>query len=234
MADAPLSPNMEDYLEAIFYLHNLDPVVRVRDIARHLDVTMPSVSDAVKALKKQRLVNHEPYGHVDLTDKGEILARTLLMRHQQLTHFLRDILGVDPETADADACRMEHVVSHESMERLLSLVGAIETCTEKNCFLTGKKKKPTVKIPEVTLQDRETSGLHPLAPGQTRRVAGVAPHKTMRRRLLDLGFTRGAHVQMCPDQASGAPFNVRIKGYIISLTQKQAELVQIHSTQGVS
>jgi DtxR family Mn-dependent transcriptional regulator len=230
MDGVSLTPNMEDYLEAIFYLKNLDPVVRVRDIARHLEVTMPSVSDAVKTLKKQGLVRHEPYGHVELTDQGEILARKLLMRHQQLTHFLRDILGVDSETAESDACRIEHVVSHESMERLLALIGAIESCTDKNCSMSARNKKNRVLIPEVTLRHSGTAGLHTLAPGGTAQVAGVSPHKTLRRRLLDMGFTHGAHVQMCEGQKHGAPYDVRIKGYTISLTKKQAELVQIHNT----
>lgn len=230
MEIASLSPNMEDYLESIFYLRNLESVVRVRDIARHLDVKMPSVSDALKVLKKQKLVHHEPYGHVELTGQGEILARSLLMRHQQLTHFLRDVLGVAPDTAEADACRIEHVVSRESMERLLALIDTIESCSEQACFLNSKKKKNAVRIPDIKLLEQETCGLHTLEHGQTGLVASVAPHKTMRRRLLDMGFTRGAEVKMCSSPENGAPFDVRLKGYTLSINKKEAELVRVHTT----
>lgn len=219
-----LTPGMEDYLEAVLYLQNLEGVVRVRDIARHLDVKMPSVSDAIKALKSKSLVRHEPYGHVELTESGELLARALLMRHQQLTHFLRDLLGVDSDTAETDACRIEHVVSAQTMKKLLALSECVISCKEQSCYLHNRRGAASGRMPKVEMPDDRGAGLHTLRKGQKARVLAIDPHKTLRRRLLDLGFTQGAEVEM---QNRGEAFHVRVKGYVVALKPHEAELVRI-------
>ena len=222
---------MEDYLEAILYLHNLEGVVRVRDIARHLDVKMPSASDAIKALKSKSLVRHEPYGHVELTDSGELLARAMLMRHQQLTHFLRDLLGVDSDTAETDACRIEHVVSPQTMEKLLALIECVVSCNDRNCYLHDHRRGTSARIPEVETPEARGAGLHTLKKGQKARVVAIDPHATLRRRLLDLGFTRGTEVEM---RNAGETFHVRVKGYVISLKPHEAELVRVEMIKQVA
>ena len=217
---------MEDYLETIFYLHNIDGVVRVRDIAKHMDVKMPSVSDAIKVLKKKKLVQHEPYGHVELTDQGELMARALLMRHQQLTHFFRDLLGVAPDTAEADACRIEHVVSTETMERLLALVDSLQSCSDKKCFLYKKNKK--TEAPRIHKREPRTPALSTLKKGQRAHVVSVEEHEVLRRRLVDIGFTRGAEVEM-RSPVSQAEKQVRVKGYVITLKPQEAKLVKVET-----
>ncbi len=119
-----LTANMEDYLEAIMILQKDRKVARVRDIARLLDVKMPSVTGAVKNLAEKGLVNYERYSFVTLTDKGVKIAGEIISRHRIIYDFLNGILGVSPEIAELDACRIEHVISPQTVTKLKLLVAA--------------------------------------------------------------------------------------------------------------
>ena len=114
----------EDYLEAILILEirNDSESVRSTDIARHLGVSKPSVSRAMSVLMADGYVSMETYGDVSLTDKGRALAEEVYDRHRTLTRFFRDILGVDKEIAEHDACLIEHDISAESMNKLTQFI----------------------------------------------------------------------------------------------------------------
>ena len=120
--------SMEDYLEAVAMLRGKGKVVRVSQISRKLKVKMPSVTSALKKLSEQGLVEHEKYGHIKLTLEGNKVAEEVLRRHEALTRFLTEALGIDQETAEEDACKIEHVISPLSMERLAKFVEFIGAC----------------------------------------------------------------------------------------------------------
>jgi DtxR family Mn-dependent transcriptional regulator len=128
--DRRISSNMEDYLEAIATLKKQTGVARVKDIGRLLKVKNPSVNSALNTLANAGLVTHERYGYTDLTQEGEILARDVMDRHHTLVKFFTMILGVDPQTAEVDACRMEHSMSKEGFERMSTFIDFIESCPE--------------------------------------------------------------------------------------------------------
>jgi DtxR family Mn-dependent transcriptional regulator len=120
--------SMEDYLEAIANLGEGRKVVRVKQISEMLRVKMPSVTSALKKLSEQKLVEHERYGHIKLTPEGDKVARDVIYRHEALTRFFAQALGINRETAEEDACKIEHVISPLSMERLAKFVEFIEAC----------------------------------------------------------------------------------------------------------
>jgi DtxR family transcriptional regulator, Mn-dependent transcriptional regulator len=120
--------SMEDYLEAIAKLGEGRKVVKVKQLSQMLGVKMPSVTSALKKLSEQELVEHERYGHIKLTPEGEELARDVISRHEALTRFFAQALGIDRETAEEDACKIEHVISPLSMERLARFVEFMEAC----------------------------------------------------------------------------------------------------------
>ena len=122
------SPNMEDYLEAIAMLRGEEKIVRVSQIGRRLSVKMPSVTSALNKLSENGLVLHERYGYVRLTPRGDKVAKEVLRRHKALTRFFAEVLDVDPKIAEEDACRIEHVISSLSMERLTKFLQFIEAC----------------------------------------------------------------------------------------------------------
>jgi len=121
-----LSPQMEDYLEAIYHLCRDEGVARVKAIADRLEVTNPSVVGAIRKLKCRNLVVQEPYGYVRLTVEGEEIAGAITHRHEVLSDFLKDILGLDHETASVDACKIEHAVSPETVRRLRAVAEFIK------------------------------------------------------------------------------------------------------------
>lgn len=117
-----LSSSIEDYLEAILLLSEKDDAVRVTDIAEKLDIAKPSVTAAVNTLKEKGLVVQERYGKVFLTPEGRAYALKVKRRHKALRNFLVHVLGVSEQTAEKDACLMEHAISSETMEKLVDFL----------------------------------------------------------------------------------------------------------------
>jgi DtxR family transcriptional regulator, Mn-dependent transcriptional regulator len=113
-----LSPSLEDYLEAIYEIEKFKRAVRVKDVAKKLGVTMPSVNGALKNLESKGFLKHERYDYIELTDNGIQLASRVSSRHQIIFTFLQEILGVDKATAQSDACKIEHVISPHTMTKL--------------------------------------------------------------------------------------------------------------------
>lgn len=117
-----LTSSIEDYLEAILALSEEDKAVRVTDLANRLGVSKASVSEAVGVLKDGGLADQERYGRITLTPQGLAEAKKILRRHQVLRMFLERVLGVSPETAEKEACLMEHAVGPETMQRLVAFL----------------------------------------------------------------------------------------------------------------
>ena len=113
-----MTASLEDYLEAVFVLAERNSEVRLTDIAAMLNVSKPSANRAVNTLTQNGFLRHETYGAITLTPEGETYAASVLHRHKLLKHFLNDTLGVNEATAEEDACKMEHVMSAETIEKL--------------------------------------------------------------------------------------------------------------------
>ena len=112
-----ITPSGEDYLETILVLQKKLSMVRSVDVARHMEVSKPSVCVAVNTLKEGGFLTMDENHFLHLTDVGREVAEQIYERHCFFTERLI-ALGVDPKTAEADACRIEHVISTESFERL--------------------------------------------------------------------------------------------------------------------
>ena len=113
----------EDYLESILVLSKKGGGVRSVDIAARLGVSKPSVSHAMKLLREDGYIAMDRYGTVTLLEKGEEIASRIYERHTVLTKML-EALGVSPEIARADACKMEHLVSEETFLMMKNAVAA--------------------------------------------------------------------------------------------------------------
>ena len=107
----------EDYLEAILVLYKKMGMVRSVDVARHLEVTKPSVCHAVATLRDGGFLTMDKDFFLHLTDLGREIAEQTYEKHRFFTDLLTEA-GVDPASAERDACRMEHVISQESFEHL--------------------------------------------------------------------------------------------------------------------
>jgi DtxR family transcriptional regulator, Mn-dependent transcriptional regulator len=114
----PLSESLENYLEAIYEIKEKRSIVRVRDVAKKLGVTMPSVNGALKSLEAKGFINHEKYEYIELSDTGTYQASIILNRHRTIFRFLNEILRVDNETAEKEACKIEHDLCVDTIKKL--------------------------------------------------------------------------------------------------------------------
>ena len=105
----------EDYLEAILVLKRKKGMVRSVDVARHLDVSKPSVCHAVSTLKEGGFLIMDEDSFLHLTDVGREVAEKTYEKHRLLVDA-----GVEPKTAEQDACRMEHAISDDSFQKIKS------------------------------------------------------------------------------------------------------------------
>lgn len=127
---AKLSSSLEDYLEAIYHLERRHKSARATDIARRLDVAGASVTGALQALARRKLVNYQPYQDITLTAEGRRLATEVVSRHQALHSFFVDVLDVEEEMAQQAACRMEHALPQPILKRLRGFVDYLDSTGE--------------------------------------------------------------------------------------------------------
>ena len=128
-----LTPAYEDYIEAIYELcQQGGGQCRSVDVAERLGFSKASVTRATKNLREAGLINQERYGHISLTDAGSEYGRAVLTRHKTLQVFLHEILGVDEKTANEEACKIEHTVSKETMERWTAWIQTCKKCPSRN------------------------------------------------------------------------------------------------------
>ena len=121
-----LKESGEMYLETIYILSQELDNVRSLDVARYMKFSKPSVSRAMGLLRNSRYIAVDEKGYISLTNSGLEIAEKIYERHIVITKLLTDI-GVDPDTAAEDACRIEHVISDESFEAISSVSAPVGT-----------------------------------------------------------------------------------------------------------
>ena len=115
----------EDYLEAILMIKERNGNVRSIDVAHELSFSKPSVCVAVKNLKANNYITVDENGYINLTETGQEIADKIYERHTFLTNWLTSI-GVDPEVAAEDACKMEHAISSESFTAIKKFIADVQ------------------------------------------------------------------------------------------------------------
>ena len=114
------TPSIEDYLECIYQI-NLGQGVKSTDIAAKLSVSKPSVHRAIVTLAEMGLLSQEKYSLIYLTEAGQKKAAEVSEKHEILSGFLQDVLGISPDVAEEEACKMEHGVSMETVQKFNAL-----------------------------------------------------------------------------------------------------------------
>ncbi len=194
-----LTENAEDILEAIYIISKQKKVVRVKDIARSLNSNNASVVTYLKSLSQKGLVKHEHYGYVELTKKGKHIAEDMYRRHQLLYEFFRETLGLPIHIAEKDACRIEHYLSEEGLDRILKFIQFIKQCpngspvwlTNFHYFLKYNS------YPDRCATKRKT--LIPLSKAENIQEAiiiKISGSMEIRESLLKKGFIPGANIKI--------------------------------------
>ena len=121
-----LTPTLEDYLRAIHHIERKQKAARPKEISRAQNVASSTVTAALQSLAERGMVNYEPYELITLTEKGREQAEQLAVRHQIVRNFLGEILGLEPELAEATTCDMEHSVNRQALERFVCFLAFIQ------------------------------------------------------------------------------------------------------------
>lgn len=227
-----ISESLEDYLKIIFQLERERRVARVKDIASRKGVRMASVTGALRRMAKEGLVNYGAREFVELTAQGAELARTILQRDEFLRQFLTATLGVDAQTADRDACALEHHLSTETLSRLVALHQFMSTYGHSQSlgrFLEDGSSVPCEDCPHSEIGNRQDlsmlrplTGLEPGSAGKVMWLDGDAKHRLA---LVEKGFLPRVRITM--ESHHDGQVRVRIKGHPIRLTDKEAMAVHV-------
>ncbi|MBP8707708.1 MAG: metal-dependent transcriptional regulator [Caldisericia bacterium] len=118
MVDKLISASLEDYLEAIYIFHINSRHIRITDIGEFLNVKKPSVVHALKHLSDLGLIRKEKYGEIILTKKGLSKGKKIFTRHTTIKKFLTELLEIDEENANIEACKLEHILSEETFNKI--------------------------------------------------------------------------------------------------------------------
>ena len=129
MPEPALTPTMEDYLEAIYSISQGKRVVRVKNIAKEVGVKMPTVTNMLKSLSQKGFIDYEKREFLELTPKGRKVGKEIKRRHQIIQDFLTDILKIDSVVADEEACKIEHGMSTETLDRLTQFIDFTQAST---------------------------------------------------------------------------------------------------------
>jgi DtxR family Mn-dependent transcriptional regulator len=236
-----LSASLEDYLETIYNLERQERVARAKDIAEALNVGKSSVTAALKTLAKKGFLNYHAYKTIELTDSGTKVAKDICRRHEILHDFLFDILNLDEKAATESACKMEHAIKGEPLEKLLHFVEFFSTCPRGQSVLVEFRKvcqegfdparcDDCIQSGFRTLQEIDQKqcskvGLHTLLPGEKAIVLRISGEKTFHKRIADMGVTRGALVEVERIAPMGDPMEVKVRGYHLSIRKDDASSI---------
>ncbi len=237
-----LTSAMEDYLEAIYLLEKERRIARVRDIANRLGVKMSSVISALKTLSSRGLIRYDPHQYITLTEKGAEKAKQIVRTHGILKRFLVNVLHVDDSLAEENACRMEHHLDREVIERLVTFVEFAEMCpVDQTRWIDGlaqgcddclsclenaaQKVRNRAKAQQAAIEDGMT--LAEVEPGAQVMISSVKGSTKLKKALSRDGLESGAIARVEKrDEATGS-LDVHVKGYRLELNETDAAKILV-------
>jgi DtxR family transcriptional regulator, Mn-dependent transcriptional regulator len=216
-----ITPQMEEYLEAIGKLQERDEPITTSALAKECRVAAPTVTEMLRHLVEHGFIRYEPRHEIELTPEGQALANTMIRRHRLWERFLQDVLGLRWDQVHEQACQLEHATSPDLERRIASAVGDPLTCPHgHNIPGTGEAIQATPVMP-----------LTSLLPTHSARVVMVQEDAALLRRLETMGITPGAVVQMGTAAEDGTlALRVVDKQYYLKPTDADQVFVAIATT----
>lgn len=136
-----ISKSLEEYLKTMYVLKKQNENIRVTDIAKKMNCTKPSVNKAVYNLKDNGLLNYESYGTIELTEKGENLAKKILEAYDIVYVFLKDVLNLEEEDAKQEAEKIKTTITDDTINKLAKYVHKELGLTNLDCDYDINKEK---------------------------------------------------------------------------------------------
>ncbi len=220
-----LTPSLEDYLKTIWEISLTKKTVRVKDIIKKLGFKVSSVVSALNILKEKKLIYHEKYGYIELTNTGVAKAREIYERHQKLTRFFTKVLNVDKKIAQEDACNIEHYLNKKTYENLLKFMNYIEETSDfSDAWL--KKFKTYSKTKKITKRSTKMK-LSELKAGEKGIIKKITGNIQLKQRLLSMGILPGESVSIEKIAPLGDPIDISVKSYHLTLRKEEADSITI-------
>lgn len=204
--------NREDYLIYILRITGGSGVAKTSEIATRLGVSAASVSEMMRILADEGMVEYEKYRGVSLTEKGLECAKHLREKHKVMEKFLVDVLGASAEVAHEEACRTEHVISDESAGRLCKILGTNEQC---GCGCSINCDAP---CNDQTLELAAIGSSHTVS-----HIKGGDPEQI--KKLISMGFVPGVKVTLVDKLVAEGSLVVLIGGIHLALENELASFV---------
>lgn len=228
-----LSPSLEDYLEAILRIISQKGAAKAKDIAKALKVNNSSVTGALKTLAQKGMINYAPYDVITLTGAGHTLASDILRRHEILKGFFNTVMALSEEKANEIACKMEHLITPEVLERFAALTSFMDACRKVGFEYSPEAgyvcpKQEVEKASELghPMQNPITT-LDQLRPGQKARVLRLDARGNLAKKLREMGLIKDAEVEFIKTAPLTDPQELIIKGYHVSLRKEEASHVYV-------
>jgi len=211
--------NREDYLLRILRITDGEGVAKTNDIAALMNVSAASVTEMLKVLADDGLIEYRKYRGVSLTDEGLAQAKRVRDKHQIAERFLMDILDKDPGSAHEEACRMEHVLSDESARKMCRIVGAADM---SGCEVCGTDcLKNTSNIP-----------LNHMSAGMVGKISHLKCDNAEKiKRLVSIGFVPGRTISLVNRTTNNGPIIFHMGESNIALDQDLASIVFVLTDQ---
>jgi DtxR family Mn-dependent transcriptional regulator len=222
-----LSASLEDYLEAIFWAVAATGRARPRDIAKRLHVKASSVTGALQVLAAKDYVQYEPYEAVTLTRAGFDAGARVARRHHILRVHLTELLGIDEETADQGACRLEHGIPPVVVDRLVQFHSFLKNLPSecRQHVMSFSENGRDGRLPEdVGVGDTTVADLKV---GQQGVIAAVKANGSISQRLTGMGLGWGALIKVEEIGPKGTPIQVAIRGQRSVLCKHEAESIVV-------
>lgn len=209
--------NREDYLINILRLTEGDGVAKTTELAAIMRVSPASVSEMIKVLAKEGLVDYEKYRGVSLTQDGLTLARQLRKKHHVVERFLTDYLNVDHQTAHQEACRMEHAISDESAIKMCQMMGSPVDVDCQSCITPCKAVSEGI---------RNILPLNKLSQNQAGRISHIKSDDTDTvKKLIAMGFVPGREISIDAILSDGGPRVARMGENTMALDYRLASCI---------
>ncbi len=240
-----LSHAQEDYLKIILDLINSQRVARVKEIAQRKNVSMPTVTEAMRKMAQDGLINYSAHEYIDLTSQGEQAAQQMIGRHRFLQLFLEEILDIPTETANAEACLLEHQLSSITLERMILLYQFLTNCPHRTedlmaslrqCLSIDGNSKNTdgrdcffnTPFPHTT-NDKHLIHLllADLSEGQAAVVVMLGVNVEKLHEFISQGLVPGATLKMEHSGADDRPYVITINGLQIKIEPDLAKLIEV-------
>ena len=221
MKNTTISSSLEDYLEAIAEIIEEQGHAHTKEIADHLKVKMPSVTNALQALSARGLIHYQSHSPVFLTPAGAETAAVIRHRHNALRNFFCDILKLPANESNDAACKVEHIIGEKVMSRIVLLSEAIavrEDCAELRAYL----KQTLPQLNSETSEQEQLISLDQLPVGARGVVVKVAENLRGIKKFADLGLVSGTLLEMEGTAPLGDLMRIKVMGSSLSLRKSDA------------